>query len=109
MAYQCRRVVTGHTPEGRSTVLYDSSMAMLEEDRGVGERQEDRAGAASRVIWTTEGFPVNNNESSDTASRKVGTAEIDGTVFRIVQYEPGVAPRTDRRESGNDKWGGAAC
>jgi quercetin dioxygenase-like cupin family protein len=99
MAYQCRRVVTGHTPEGKSTVLYDSSMAMLEEDSGVGARQEDRAGAASRVIWTTQGFPVDNDDPSDTASRKVATAEIDGTVFRIVQYEPGVAPRHHRTNS----------
>jgi quercetin dioxygenase-like cupin family protein len=99
MAYQTRRVVTGHTPEGRSAVLYDSSMPMLEEDSGVGARQEDRAGASSRVIWTTQGFPVNNDDPTDTATRRVATAEIDGSVFRIVQYQPGVAPRHHRTNS----------
>jgi hypothetical protein len=98
MAYECRRIVTGHTPEGKSTVLYDSSMPLLEADRAAGARQEDRAGAASAVIWTTQG-PVNNDDPSDTALRKVGTAESDGTVFRIVRYAPGVAPRHHRTNS----------
>ena len=100
MAYKCRRVVTGHTPEGKSTVLYDSMMALLEEDSaGAGARQEDRAGAASRVIWTTQGFPADNDDSSDAALRKVNTSESDGTVFRIVEYAPGVAPRHHRTNS----------
>jgi hypothetical protein len=33
MAYECRRIVTGHSPEGKSTVLYDSSMPLLEAAR----------------------------------------------------------------------------
>jgi quercetin dioxygenase-like cupin family protein len=98
VAYECRRIVTGHTPEGKSTVLYDSAMPLLEADSAAGARQEDRAGAASAVIWTTQG-PVDNDDPSDTALRKVGTAESDGTVFRIVQYAPGVAPRHHRTNS----------
>jgi len=98
MAYEYRRIVTGHTPEGKSTVLYDSSMPLLEADRAAGARQEDRAGAASAVIWTTQG-PVDDDDPSDSALRKVGTAESDGTVFRIVQYAPGVAPRHHRTNS----------
>lgn len=98
MAYECRRIVTGHTPEGKSTVLYDSSMPLLEADRAAGARQEDRAGAASAVIWTTQG-PVDNDDPSDSALRQVGTAESDGTVFRIVRYAPGVAPRHHRTNS----------
>jgi quercetin dioxygenase-like cupin family protein len=98
VAYERRRIVTGHTPEGKSTVLYDSAMPLLEADSAAGARQEDRAGAASAVIWTTQG-PVDNDDPSDTALRKVGTAESDGTVFRIVQYAPGVAPRHHRTNS----------
>jgi hypothetical protein len=48
MAYECRRIVTGHTPEGKSTVLYDSSMPLLEADRAAGARQEDRAAQRQR-------------------------------------------------------------
>jgi mannose-6-phosphate isomerase-like protein (cupin superfamily) len=98
MACECRRIVTGHTPEGKSTVLYDSPVPLLEADSAAGTRQEDRAGAASAVIWTTQG-PVNNDDPSDTALRKVDTAESDGTVFRIVRYAPGVAPRHHRTNS----------
>jgi quercetin dioxygenase-like cupin family protein len=73
-------------------------MPLLEGVSAGGPRQEDRAGAASAVIWTTQG-PVDNDDPSDTALRKVGTAESDGTVFRIVQYAPGVAPRHHRTNS----------
>lgn len=98
MASEYRRIVTGHTSEGKSTVLYDSPVPLLEADSAAGVRQEDRAGAASAVIWTTQG-PVNNDDPSDTALRKVGTADSDGTVFRIVRYAPGVAPRHHRTNS----------
>jgi quercetin dioxygenase-like cupin family protein len=99
MAHECRRVVTGHTPDGKSTVLYDSSMPLLEEDSLAGPRQEDRPGVASHVIWATQGFPADNDDSSDAALRKVNTSESDGTVFRIVQYAPGAAPRHHRTSS----------
>ena len=99
MAYESRRVVTGNTPEGKSTVLYDSQLPLLGKDAGAGARQEDRAGVAEAVIWVTEGFPADNDDPTDTATRKVNTAETDGTVFRIVQYAPGVAPRHHRTNS----------
>jgi quercetin dioxygenase-like cupin family protein len=98
VACECRRIVTGHTPEGKSTVLYDSPVPLVEADGAGGSRQEDRAGAASAVIWTTRG-PVDNDDPSDTALRNVATAESDGTVFRIVRYAPGVAPRHHRTNS----------
>jgi hypothetical protein len=60
-----------------TTVLYDSQVPLLEADSPAGARQEDRAGAAPAVIWTTRG-PVNNDDPSDTALRQVGTADSDG-------------------------------
>jgi quercetin dioxygenase-like cupin family protein len=39
--------------------------------------------------------------SPKRALRSVGTAESDGTVFRIVRYAPGVAPRHHRTNSIN--------
>jgi len=77
MACECRRIVTDHTSEGETTVLYDSQVPLLEADSPAGARQEDRAGAAPAVIWTTRG-PVNNDDPSDTALRQVGTADSDG-------------------------------
>jgi quercetin dioxygenase-like cupin family protein len=51
------------------------------------------------VIWTTEGFPVDNNGDADTSSRKVGTTLANGCVFRVVEFSPGVAARNHRTDS----------
>lgn len=99
--YQIRRVVTGHNPEGASTVMYDSRIPLLDAGSpGSGPRQEDRPGNASRVLWVTHGFPADNNDNeADAADWPVGTSEDDGTVLRIVRYEPGVAARRHRTNS----------
>lgn len=101
MTNQYRRVVTGTNPDGKSAVLFDSSIPLVDKQSGVGgARQEDRGGAASSVTWTTKGFPVDNNDdSSDAGLVKVNTAVDDGTVLRIVQYAPGVKPRHHRTDS----------
>lgn len=90
MNLQLRRVVTGHDDEGRATVLYDE----------IGkEVSSGRPGATACVVWTTEGFPVDNGGSPDQATRKVGTTLDNGTVFRIVRFDPGVASRNHRTDS----------
>ena len=100
MPNQYRRVVTGTTPDGKSMVLFDSSLPLAEPAKGKGTDAEvDRHGTASSVTWTTEGFPSDNNGSSDGGLRKVPTALDDGTVLRLVQYSPGVTPRHHRTNS----------
>jgi quercetin dioxygenase-like cupin family protein len=51
------------------------------------------------VIWTTGKFPADNDGDADDGLRKVGTVDPDGTVFRLVEYGPGVTPRNHRTES----------
>jgi mannose-6-phosphate isomerase-like protein (cupin superfamily) len=85
-----RRVVTGHDDQGRAIVQID------EIARDVVSQ---RANQQATVIWTTEGFPVNNEGTTDDSTRSVSTAERNGTVFRIVYYGPGVAPRNHRTDS----------
>jgi quercetin dioxygenase-like cupin family protein len=58
-----------------------------------------RPGQSAAVIWTTEGFPVDNSGGGDASMRPVATSEDNGTVFRVVRYEPGVAPRMHRTDS----------
>ncbi len=90
MSFQIRRVVTGHDNTGRAIVLYDE----------IGkEVTASRPGANACVVWTSQGFPVNNDGSSDEAPRKVGTTLDNGTVFRVVQFNPGVTPRNHRTDS----------
>ncbi len=90
MALQVRRVVTGHDPKGRAVVTID------EVSKNVISR---RPGQTSCVIWTTESFPVDNTGKGDQGARSVGTTLNNGTVFRIVEFAPGVAPRNHRTDS----------
>ena len=51
------------------------------------------------MVWTTESFPVNNTGDADEGLRKVGTTLSGGTVFRVIEFAPGVAPRNHRTDS----------
>jgi quercetin dioxygenase-like cupin family protein len=87
---QIRRVVTGHSAEGR---------ARIEIDENVKNVISNRPGASSSVIWATEGFPVNNDGFEDPTSGSFKTTVEGGTVFRVVRYQPGVAARNHRTDS----------
>src|SRR5664279_1556349 len=90
MSLQIRRVVTGHDDKGRAKVLIDEQVKNV---------FSPRPGAAYSVIWSSEGFPVNNDGDADPSNKKVGTFIDNGTVFRIVSFGPGVSPRNHRTDS----------
>ncbi len=90
MTLRVRRVVTGHDANGKAVVMIDEIAKNV---------ISSRPGANAAVIWTTEGWPINNDGHEDTSTRKVGTTLPDGTVFRVVQFNPGVAPRNHRTDS----------
>jgi quercetin dioxygenase-like cupin family protein len=85
-----RRVVTGHDGKGKAVVAID------EVSRDV---VSFRPGATIANIWSTAGFPVDNNSTADTAKEITGTTRANGTVFRVIEYAPGVAPRNHRTDS----------
>jgi mannose-6-phosphate isomerase-like protein (cupin superfamily) len=85
-----RRVVTGHDDQGRAKVLIDEQ---------VKNAFSHRPGAEFSVIWSSDGFPVNNDGDEDPSGKKIGTTIENGTVFRIVSFGPGVAPRNHRTDS----------
>jgi quercetin dioxygenase-like cupin family protein len=58
-----------------------------------------RPGATSVNIWTTEGFPANNDGNADEGLRKVATTLANGTIFRIIEFAPGLAARNHRTDS----------
>ena len=58
-----------------------------------------RPGALYSVIWSSDGFPVDNDIELDPSGKKIGTTISNGTVFRIVSFGPGVAPRNHRTNS----------
>jgi hypothetical protein len=90
MTLQVRRVVTGHDATGRAIVKIDEVSQNL-----VSWRQ----GQMGCVVWTTESFPVDNTGDIDEGLRQVGTTLNNGTVFRVVEFAPGVAPRNHRTDS----------
>jgi quercetin dioxygenase-like cupin family protein len=91
MALHVRRVITGHDVAGRAVVKIDEVAAHA----FVG-----RPGATACNVWTTEGFPANNDGTDDAGLRKgVGTTLSNGTIFRVIEFAPGVAARNHRTSS----------
>jgi quercetin dioxygenase-like cupin family protein len=90
MTLKIRRVVTGHDQNGRAVVAIDETC------RNVVSRRPNHA---SCVVWSTAEFPADNATETDGAEREIATTDPNGTVFRIVEYGPGVAPRNHRTES----------
>lgn len=90
MALKVRRVITGHDANGRAIVKIDEVARHL---------TSGRPGATSVNVWTTEGFPVNNDGGADEGLRKVATTLAGGTIFRIIEFAPGLAARNHRTDS----------
>ena len=90
MGWTIRRVVTGHDANGKAIVAIDEPCRNI---------RSGRPHHQSCVVWSTGEFPADNSGDADGGVRPVGSTDPNGTVFRIVRYEPGVAPRNHRTES----------
>lgn len=91
MSLTVRRVVTGHDAKGRARVEIDETVKNV---------FSPRQGCDYAVIWSSdEGFPVSNDTFADPAGKKIGTSIDNGTVFRVVRFDPGVLPRNHRTDS----------
>ena len=90
MALRVRRVITGHDGKGQPIVKIDEVAKHL---------FTGRPGATACNIWTTEGFPVDNDGAEDAGQRKAGTTLPNGTIFRMIEFAPGVAARNHRTDS----------
>ena len=90
MSLKIRRIVTGHDEKGH---------AKVEIDEMATNTISNRTGASSAVIWSTKGFPVKNDGFEDPTKSSFKTTEENGTIFRVVRYEPGVTPRNQRTDS----------
>jgi mannose-6-phosphate isomerase-like protein (cupin superfamily) len=90
MSLTLRRVVTGHDDQGRAKVLVDEQVKNV---------FSHRPNAYYSVIWSSESLPVDNDGDHDPSAKKIGTTIENGTVFRVVSFGPGVAPRNHRTDS----------
>jgi len=90
MAIELRRVITGHDASGRAVVKIDEISKNV---------ISNRPGASACVVWTTDSIPADNSGESDAGLKKTGTTLPGGTVFRVVEFSPGVSPRVHRTDS----------
>jgi quercetin dioxygenase-like cupin family protein len=90
MTIQIRRVVTGHDNHGH---------AIIEIDEIATNIVSRREGHSSTVIWSNAVTPADNAESGDGGLRDVAECAASGSLFRIIEYAPGVAPRMHRTET----------
>jgi quercetin dioxygenase-like cupin family protein len=89
MTLHLRRVVTGHDADGKAIVTLDE----------IAPTGSARPGVTTSVVWTSEGFPIDNDSDADEARRQVGTWHPNGTVFRVIEFAPGNGPRNHRTDS----------
>ena len=76
-----RRVVTGHLPDGRSTVLIDGAAPNV---------KRRHAGNASTLLWVTDETPARPSRE-DRAARDIAVPPPRrGTIFRVAEFPPGV-------------------
>ena len=90
MSLKIRRVVTGHDDGGKAVVQIDEVCGNV-----ISRRERHH----SCVVWSTASFPVDNAGHEDESARPVSTTPPEGTVFRIIEYGPGVAPRNHRTDT----------
>lgn len=90
MTLRVRRVITGHDANGKATVKIDEFAKNI---------TSSRPNQSAIVVWTTDTLPANNDGDFDAATRKTGTTLPGGSVFRVVEFGPGVSPRNHRTDS----------
>ena len=86
-----RRVVTGHDDQGK---------AIVEIDEVCSHYRQGRPNGFVCNVWTTDTSPANNNGHVDAGRREGKFSVIEnGTVFRILDFHPGVQQRVHRTDS----------
>jgi mannose-6-phosphate isomerase-like protein (cupin superfamily) len=77
MSRPVRRVVTGHRPDGRSTIVVDAPAPNV---------KQRNAGNASTLLWVTEESPANLSGNGD---RDIAVPPPRrGSIFRIAEFPP---------------------
>jgi quercetin dioxygenase-like cupin family protein len=89
MSLTVRRIVTGHNSQGRPVVLIDTEMSNVVSRRN---------GQLESQIWSTDADCAKGVDSGEGELRKADTRIASGTVFRVVNYAPGVASFPHRND-----------
>ncbi|MBT9187646.1 cupin domain-containing protein [Zobellia russellii] len=90
MKNSIRRIVTGHTKNGKAIFSSDNSIEPLIITSG---------DAAMATIWSTLTVPADCNDETDGRFNDVGTTLNGGSVIRIVDMLPGASSPMHRSNS----------
>jgi quercetin dioxygenase-like cupin family protein len=86
-----RRVVTGHDSQGKAIVKIDEVCTHFKEGRPNGFVCN---------IWTTDTHPADNSGQADNGMREGKFTMLEnGSVFRVLDFHPGVQKRVHRTDS----------
>jgi quercetin dioxygenase-like cupin family protein len=96
MAFEVRRIVTGHDAKGRAIVASDERLPA----------QSRRGGSIMGCeIWSSERMPVDNSREAEAAQKKGFVVRYNyvgsggGTVVRITEIAPGAPKFMHRTET----------
>jgi mannose-6-phosphate isomerase-like protein (cupin superfamily) len=95
MIWRVRRVLTGHDPEGKSTIIADGFAPNV-------KQMASMPGLALTDLWETRGAPASNAGLEDAADRPVRLEPPkNGSILRIVEFPPDSQwrERADAREA----------
>ena len=88
MAFELRRIVTGHDQNGKAIVASDDVMT--------GAASPARPGIARCEIWSADKMPVDNSEGAAADAQRKGfvvrhnyVGSGQGHVCRVVEFAPG--------------------
>ena len=88
MAFEVRRIVTGHDNNGRAIVASDERLA--------GAASPTRPGISRVEVWSADKMPVDNSEGAAAEAQRKGfvvkhnyVGSGGGNVCRIVEFAPG--------------------
>ena len=86
-----RRIITGHDDAGKAIVKIDEICDHF---------REGRPGAMVCNVWTTDTAPADNSGQEDKGKREGKFTMIEnGSVFRIIEFKPGVQQRVHRTDT----------
>jgi mannose-6-phosphate isomerase-like protein (cupin superfamily) len=89
MIWRVRRVLTGHDPDGKSTIIADGLAPNVKE-------MASMPGLALTDLWETTSAPATNEGHNDAATRPVRLEPPkNGSILRIVEFPPDSAWRNN--------------
>lgn len=83
-----RRVVTENDQKGKSKVKWDDTVEM----------KPGRPGFERADIWATKELPAKLTDE-DPSKWEMGTTISNGSIFRIIKFDPGVSERWHTTDS----------